>query len=40
MIRWLNGTIDSVNMSESEQTPGDSEGQGQSPGGHKESDRV
>ena len=30
MIRWLNGTIDSVNMSEQtpEQTPGDSEGQG------------
>ena len=43
-MRWLDGITDSVNMSEFEQTLGDSEGQGSlvfySPWGRKESDTT
>ena len=43
-MRWLDGIIDSVNMSESEQTLGDCEGQRSleccSPQGHKELDMT
>ena len=43
-MRWLDGIIDSMNMSESEQTLGDCEGQRSleccSPQGHKELDMT